>query len=87
MRKLDGANGTKALEKAEELQRTEQRPSQNKRTRTKNLFFEKAPTKVRYSRGVQKRKKSSSLAWTKEVISSSFPHKSFFQKARARQKR
>lgn len=60
MRKLDGANGTKALEKAEELQRTEQRPSQNKRTRTKNLFFEKAPTKVRYSRSTQKRKKSSS---------------------------
>jgi len=41
----------------------DQRPSQNdKTTRTKNLFFEKAPTKVRYSRStsVQKRKKSSS---------------------------
>jgi hypothetical protein len=63
MRKLDGANGTKALEKAEELQRPETVKMQNnKTTRTKNLFFEKAPTKVRYSRStsVQKRKKSSS---------------------------
>jgi hypothetical protein len=61
MRKLDGANGTKALEKADELQRPERQKSQNdKTTRTKNLFFEKAPQQKFVTAGVQKRKKSSS---------------------------
>ena len=62
----------------------EQRPSQNdKTTRTKNLFFEKAPTKVRYSRGVQKRKKSSSRVdrWKKEVYLFLFPAQIFLSKS------
>ena len=59
----------------------DQRPSQNNKTTD-----EKSPTKVRYSRSTKKGRKAA-LAWKKEVISSSFPHKSFFQKARARQKR
>ena len=59
MRKLDGANGTKALEKAEELQRPETVKMQNnKTTRTKNLQ-QKLQQKF-VTAGVQKRKKSSS---------------------------
>jgi len=84
MRKLDGANGTKAHLKKQKSAETRDRRKTTKR-RTKNLQT-KAPTKVRYSRSTQKRKKSSSRV-EEEVISSSFPHKSFFQKARARQKR
>ena len=86
MRKLDGANGTKALEKAEELQRPETVKMQNnKTTRTKNLQ-QKLQQKF-VTAGVHKKGRKAALAWKKEVISSSFPHKSFFQKARARQKR
>ena len=61
MRKLDGANGTKALEKQKSCR--DQRPKVAKQTkRDGRKISEKAPTKVRYSRStsVQKRKKSSS---------------------------
>ena len=83
MRKLDGANGTKALEKADELQRPERQKSQNdKTTRTKNLFFEKAPTKVRYSRSTKKEEKQLSRGRRKLslppplLVCFFFPHKS-----------
>jgi hypothetical protein len=58
MRKLDGANGTKAHLKKQKSAETRDRRKTTKR-RTKNLQT-KAPTKVRYSRSTQKRKKSSS---------------------------
>jgi len=58
MRKLDGANGTKALEKADELQRPETVAKRQNDPDEKSPT--KAPTKVRYSRSTQKRKKSSS---------------------------
>ena len=85
MRKLDGANGTKALEKADELQRPETVAKQQNDPDEKSLFREssnKSSLQQEYKKG-----RKAALAWKKEVISSSFPHKSFFQKARARQKR
>jgi len=79
MRKLDGANGTKALEKADELQRPETVAKQQNDGRK---ISNKSSLQQEYKKG-----RKAALAWKKEVISSSFPHKSFFQKARARQKR
>jgi hypothetical protein len=72
---LDGANGTKALEKAEELQRPETVAKQQNDARRK--ISEKAPTKVLfYSRTTKKEEKQ--LVWKKEVISSSSPSGCFF---------
>ena len=87
MRKLDGENGTKALEKAEALQRPETVAKRQNDGR-KISFLRKLEQKF-VTAGVRAYKKGrkAALAWKKEVISSSFPHKSFFQKARARQKR
>jgi hypothetical protein len=83
MRKLDGANGTKALEKADELQRPETvAKQQNDGRKISNKSSNKSSLQQEYKKG-----RKAALAWKKEVISSSFPHKSFFQKARARQKR
>jgi hypothetical protein len=79
MRKLDGANGTKALEKADELQRPETvAKQQNDGRKISNKSSNKSSLQQEYKKG-----RKAALAWKKEVISSSFPHKSFFQKARA----
>ena len=84
MRKLDGANGTKALENAEALQRPETVAKQQNDARpTKNLR-ESSITKVLFYSRIQTKKEEKQLAWKKEVISSSspsggcffFPHKS-----------
>ena len=84
MRKLDGANGTKALEKADELQRPE---TVAKRQNDGRKISNKSSNKSSLQQEYDKKGRKAALAWKKEVISSSFPHKSFFQKARARQKR
>jgi len=58
MRKLDGANGTKALEKADELQRPETvAKRQNDGRKISNKSSNKSSLQQEY---VQKRKKSSS---------------------------
>tara|TARA_B100000482_G_scaffold38554_1_gene24504 strand:- start:101 stop:421 length:321 start_codon:yes stop_codon:yes gene_type:complete len=81
---LDGANGTKALENAEALQRPETVAKQQNDARpTKNLR-ESSITKVLFYSRIQTKKEEKQLAWKKEVISSSspsggcffFPHKS-----------
>ena len=87
MRKLDGANGTKALEKADELQRPERQKSQNdKTTRTKNLFFARESSNKSSLQQEYKKGRKAALAWKKEVIFSSSPSvvvSSFRIKARA----
>lgn len=63
----------------------DQRPSQNdKTTRTKNLFFEKAPTKVRYSRSTKKEEKQLSRGRRKLSLPLSRTNLSFKKRARAK---
>jgi hypothetical protein len=82
MRKLDGANGTKALEKADELQRPETvAKQQNDGRKISNKSSNKSSLQQEYKKG-----RKAALAWKKEVISSSSPSvvvSSFRTKARA----
>ena len=78
MRKLDGANGTKALEKADELQRPETVAKQQNDGRK---ISNKSSLQQEYKKG-----RKAALAWKKAVISSSSPSvvvSSFRTKARA----
>ena len=78
MRKLDGANGTKALEKADELQRPETVAKQQ------NDPDEKSPTKVRYSRSTKKEEKQLSRGRRKLSLPLSRTNLSFKKRARAK---
>ena len=84
MSKLDGANGTKALEKADELQRPETVAKRQNDPDEKSLFREssnKSSLQQEYKKG-----RKAALAWKKAVISSSSPSvvvSSFRTKARA----
>ena len=61
MRKLDGANGTKALEKADELQRPETKVAKRQNDPDEKSLFCKRKLQQKFvTAGVQKRKKSSS---------------------------
>ena len=81
MRKLDGANGTKALEKADELQRPETVAKQQNDGRK---IPTKAPTKVRYSRSTKKEEKQLSRGRRKLSLPLSRTNLSFKKRARAK---
>jgi hypothetical protein len=88
MRKLDGANGTKALEKADELQRPETKVAKRQNDPRRKISFLRKLQQKFVTAGVRAYKKGrkAALAWKKEVISSSSPSvvvSSFRIKARA----
>ena len=79
MRKLDGANGTKALEKADELQRPETVAKQQNDGR-KISHIEESSNKSSLQQEYKKGRKAA-LAWTKEVYLFLFPAQIFLSKS------
>jgi len=80
MRKLDGANGTKALEKAEALQRPEtvaKRQNDGRKISKQKLQQKFVTAGVRaYKKG-----RKAALAWKKEVYLFLFPAQIFLSKS------
>lgn len=82
MRKLDGANGTKALEKADELQRPETVAKQQNDGR--KISKQKLQQKF-VTAGVHKKGRKAALAWKKKLsLPLSRTNLSFKKRARAK---